>query len=110
MEVERKTDPEADEWRLHGAVEGSVYPVAGELSVGRADTCALLLRDDHISRNHARLFARSGVVFVQDFGSSNGTYVNGVRLVGGCRLFHGDEVCFDTRRYQLVGQGADLTL
>jgi len=109
VEVERNADPEADEWRLHGASGGSAYPVHGELSVGRGETSGLQLRDDHISRNHARLFERSGVIFVQDFGSSNGTYVNGIRVAGGCRLFHGDEICFDTRRYQLVGQGGDLT-
>ena len=109
LEVERIAAPEADAWHLHGAAGGSAYPVDGELSVGRAESSGLQLQDDHISRNHACLFEGSGVIFVKDFGSSNGTFVNGVRVAGGCRLFHGDEVCFDTLRYQLVGQGADLT-
>jgi pSer/pThr/pTyr-binding forkhead associated (FHA) protein len=77
--------------------------------VGRGERSDLLLLDDHISRSHARLKRDAEVVWLQDLDSANGTYVNGERLAGGCRLYHGDYVAFDTVQFQLVGKGAELT-
>jgi len=107
--VERHGEPRAGDWRLYGPAGGAVHPVGALLTVGRAEDNGLQLQDDHVSRHHARFFACEDTVFLQDFGASNGTFVNGERLVGGCRLFHGDEVSFDRVRYQLVGRGGDLT-
>ncbi|MFP6834583.1 MAG: FHA domain-containing protein [Pseudomonadales bacterium] len=50
---------------------------------------------------------RSGVAV--DLDSANGTFVNGERLAGGCRLYHGDYLAFDVVQFQLVGKGTDLT-
>jgi pSer/pThr/pTyr-binding forkhead associated (FHA) protein len=83
--------------------------VTGTLDVGRSEENEILLLDDHISRRHARFMLEDGMVWIQDLRSANGTFVNGERLTGGCRLFHGDEVSFDNLRFQLVGKGQDLT-
>ncbi|MEM8768982.1 MAG: FHA domain-containing protein, partial [Pseudomonadota bacterium] len=107
--AERVLPPQADEWWLHADRDESIYKVTGPLGVGRADDNEILLMDDHISRRHARFLFDDGVVWVQDLGSANGTYVNGERIAGGCRLYHGDEVSFDNLRFQLVGKGQDLT-
>ncbi|MFV2090418.1 MAG: FHA domain-containing protein [Pseudomonadales bacterium] len=101
--------PQADEWWLHADREESIYKITGTLVAGRGDDNEILLLDDHISRKHAELSLRDGVVWLKDLRSANGTFVNGNRLVGGCRLYHGDEVGFDTLRFQLVGRGQDLT-
>ena len=98
--------PEADNWTLHGD-DDSAYPIKGEMTVGRADTSDLCLADEHISRSHARLLEKKGVVWLQDLHSANGTSVNSVPLKGGVRLFHGDRVQFDKIAFQLIGQGAD---
>ncbi|MEZ5560471.1 MAG: FHA domain-containing protein [Pseudomonadales bacterium] len=100
---------EAENWALHRLGERNGVPVDDSIGVGRADDNALRLSGDHVSRYHAQLFAYLGHVWLRDLGSSNGTFVNGARIVGGCRLFHGDEVAFDTLRYQLIGRGGDLT-
>ena len=107
--AERTGPPQADEWWLHADREESIYKVTGTLDAGRSDENEILLLDDHISRKHARFRLVDGVVWLQDLGSANGTYVNGERLTGGCRLFHGDEISFDNLRFQLVGKGQDLT-
>jgi pSer/pThr/pTyr-binding forkhead associated (FHA) protein len=107
--AEPRPPPQADEWWLYADREESIYKVTGTLVVGRGDDNEILLLDDHISRKHAELTLKDGVVWLKDLRSANGTYVNGNRLVGGCRLYHGDEVCFDTLRFQLVGKGQDLT-
>ncbi len=109
VSAERLTAPQADEWWLHADRDESIYKVTGALGVGRGDENEILLLEDHISRRHARFFLEDGVVWIQDLRSANGTFVNGERLTGGCRLFHGDEVSFDNLRFQLVGKGQDLT-
>jgi pSer/pThr/pTyr-binding forkhead associated (FHA) protein len=101
--------PQADEWWLYADGEESVYRVTGQLNVGRGDEAEILLLDDHISRKHASLKLVDGVVWLKDLRSANGTFVNGERLIGGCRLYHGDEVSFDTLNFQLIGRGRDLT-
>jgi predicted component of type VI protein secretion system len=62
-----------------------------------------------VSRRHAVLTRIGNTVWVKDLGSSNGTFVNGERVVGARRLFHGDEVAFDLFRYQLIGDDPELT-
>ena len=101
--------PEADEWWLYGNDDNSTHKLTGEMFVGRDEHNDIRVPDDHVSRKHARFCTEAKVVWIQDLGSSNGTFVNGERLVGGCRLFHGDEIAFDTIGFQLVGKGADLT-
>lgn len=101
--------PEPGRWQLCGIGSLQSWPVMNRLDVGRGDENGLQIDDDHISRRHASLIEHRGIVWIQDMGSSNGTYVNGERVVGASRLFHGDAVSFDKIEYQLVGQGAELT-
>lgn len=56
-------------------------PVSGApIRIGRAPECELVLKDSRVSRRHARLHARDGVLVLTDLGSSNGTRVNGHRV------------------------------
>ncbi len=63
------------------AVHRSAIPETG-LSIGRREDNGLVLSEDSISRQHAQLFLFEGRLWVRDLGSSNGTFVNGVRLQG----------------------------
>src|SRR5581483_12111807 len=59
------------------AAKGRVYELADELTVGRAPGCQVSLADDStVSQLHARLFRRDGRLFVEDLGSTNGTFLN----------------------------------
>jgi pSer/pThr/pTyr-binding forkhead associated (FHA) protein len=109
VQVDIVHPPEADTWRLHGQGSADGVPLGAVCRVGRGDDCDLVLHDDHVSRRHADVELHHGIVWLRDLGSANGTFVNGERVVGGCRLYHGDELRFDTARFQLIGQGADLT-
>lgn len=51
-----------------------------ELTLGRDPDCDIFLNDVTVSRRHATLRVRAGIVSVEDSGSLNGTYVNGVRV------------------------------
>src|SRR5262245_54379010 len=62
--------------------EGGVpreYPLKeGVNLLGRGPHCDIVLRDESISRNHARLSVRGETLSVADLGSSNGTFCEGV--------------------------------
>lgn len=47
--------------------------------VGRSAYADIVLREDAVSRQHARLFEENGTVYIEDLHSSNGVYVNGAR-------------------------------
>lgn len=49
--------------------------------IGRSDECDIVIDSKHVSRHHARIFSSSdGRWYVEDLGSSNGTFVNGERV------------------------------
>lgn len=50
--------------------------------LGRNPECTLVLDDDFASGRHARIFRRDGSWFVEDLGSTNGTYLGSSRLTG----------------------------
>lgn len=101
--------PDAESWQLHPAGSPAGLPIEGILTVGRDPRCDLRLADPHASRRHARLIDRDGSIWLQDLGSANGTFINGERIRGARRVFHGDEIRFDQQSCQLLGRGADLT-
>lgn len=56
-------------------------PMTGvPMRIGRAPECELVLKDNRVSRRHARLAPRDGVLILTDLGSTNGTRVNGHRV------------------------------
>lgn len=73
---------------------GDAYPVdSAPLTVGRGGQNDLAIEgDEFASARHVRFEPRGDGVWVQDLGSTNGTYVNGVRVDGARRLAAGDVV------------------
>jgi hypothetical protein len=83
------------------ARKGETYAIPAEVTVGRGGGCGIVLPDDsYVSTLHARLFQRDGESFVEDLGSTNGTYLNGKRVTGPTRLRRGDQLQFG----QTVGE------
>ena len=48
--------------------------------IGRGEDCDIQLISDRVSRHHCEVFCQDGQFFVRDLGSTNGTYVDGVRV------------------------------
>ncbi|WP_323844055.1 FHA domain-containing protein [Microbulbifer magnicolonia] len=97
-------------WALranHPAIAGKVFPVKEITVVGRSDECDITFSLSHLSRRHARLEVREGLLFVTDLGSANGTYLNNKRIVE-TRVRRGDELRFDTLSFSVVGPAEDL--
>ncbi len=86
-----------------GVEAGREIPLEGSLTVGRADEADLVLDDQGISRTHARLTADPAGPLIEDLGSSNGTFVNGQRVVGAHRLTEGDEIQMGAAVVEVVG-------
>jgi hypothetical protein len=77
------------------ARKGEVVPISDEVTVGRGGGCGIVLADDtYVSTLHARVYQQGGESFVEDLGSTNGTYVNGERVTAATRLRRGDQVQF----------------
>jgi hypothetical protein len=74
---------EGEEWQLNSA----------PLTFGRgAQNDVQLQRDEYASSKHARIEARRDGVWLEDIGSTNGTYLNGIRLTRPKRMTPGDIV------------------
>ncbi|GAB3747379.1 FHA domain-containing protein [Lysobacter olei] len=87
-----------------GRAFGRSIPLVGVVTVGRGPECSLRLDEPGLSRAHARLLATDQGVQVEDVGSSNGTFINGKRVLrGDARV--GDEIGFDSLRFQLLSCG-----
>ncbi|MCG3149736.1 MAG: Serine/threonine-protein kinase PknD [Verrucomicrobiae bacterium] len=65
---------------------------SGEFVVGRDAACEVRIPSDAVSRRHARLTVAEDAVFIQDLGSANGTYVDGVRAEGRVALAPGQKI------------------
>jgi hypothetical protein len=83
--------------------QGETHAIDRELTVGRGAGCAIVLGDDtYVSQLHARLFQQNGEGYVEDLGSTNGTFVNGKAITGATRLRRGDQVQFGQAVVEIV--------
>jgi len=63
-----------------------------DVTFGRTEACTVPLDDTYVSTLHARLFSKDGTWFVEDLGSTNGTYLNRIKVTSPSPLAVGDEV------------------
>lgn len=74
------------------AGKGRTVELSGSMDVGRGDGCAIRLRDTYVSQVHARLSDRGGAWYVEDVGSTNGTFLNDRRVQAAVEVHDGDVV------------------
>jgi sigma-B regulation protein RsbU (phosphoserine phosphatase) len=76
---------------IKGPNPGQRFALTGDsLLIGRQEDAAIVLESLAVSRQHARIHCHGGEYFVEDVGSSNGTFINGRRINGPTRLAEGD--------------------
>lgn len=70
-----------------------LFPLGEEVTIGRAPGCSVPLPDDtFVSQLHARIYVRDEQPFVEDLGSTNGTFLNRARLTDTMPLQRGDRL------------------
>ena len=80
---------------------GSTIALGPINSIGRNVNNTIFVEDDFVSTNHAMLTFRGRSWFVEDQGSTNGTYVNGHRIDRPVALSFGDELTIGRVRMRL---------
>jgi pSer/pThr/pTyr-binding forkhead associated (FHA) protein len=83
-----------------GYEPGSLFDISGGANMGRSETSNIPVDDPYASSSHARIFPRDGVMYIEDMGSTNGTYLNGKQLKRSERLRPGDSVRIGDTEYR----------
>ncbi len=66
--------------------------LSGSSQIGRGDGCAIRLSDTYVSQVHARLYGENGTWYVEDLGSTNGTFLNDRKVAQPVQVHAGDVV------------------
>jgi len=74
-----------------------------EITIGRSANSDLVIDDEFASTHHARLVKQNGQWQVQDLGSTNGTFLDGVRVTSPVPLNLGSEVRIGKTAFELRG-------
>lgn len=91
---------------VSGSTFGKHFPLYGTTVIGRHSDCDICLPSDEVSRKHAKILVTADGLYVEDMGSSNGTFVNGKR-VRREKIESGDELKLDTVRFLVQSPGQE---
>lgn len=88
---------------ISGKYQGGEFPLPenGEIVIGRSSELDMVLVEDMVSRRHAKITVTTGQVFIQDLGSTNGSFVNGEK-VRRAKLTEGDRILIGTSIIKVV--------
>lgn len=67
------------------------YSIEDEVIIGRDKGCQVVITDTYASQFHARVFKRDDAVFIEDMGSTNGTYLNRRKVSSPIPVNRGDK-------------------
>lgn len=73
--------------------------------IGRKESCNFSILSKKISRRHAELLFSGGEILINDLKSTNGTFVNGIRINSSTRLKDGDTIHFADMKFRIVLRG-----
>jgi hypothetical protein len=93
-------DPRLEVVAAMGLDPGTEFELGDGAMMGRADGSDIPVDDPFASSVHARIFPRGQFMYIEDMGSTNGTYLNGRRLRSAERLKVGDTVRIGETEYR----------
>jgi hypothetical protein len=82
-----------------GHEPGAVIDISEGATLGRAGSADIHVEDPFASSVHARIFVRNGFMYVEDMGSTNGTYLNGRQLRKAEQLKPADKIRIGDSEY-----------
>lgn len=81
----------------------------GGTVLGRSEECGAVLKAQAVSRRHARIFREGSFYFIEDLGSTNGTFVNGAKIAERTALAHRDAIAIGQAKLEFYDdEGAVL--
>src|SRR3954454_12936389 len=83
-----------------GYEPGTEFPIDGGVTLGRAAGADIRVDDPFASSSHARVFPRGRFVYIEDMGSTNGTYLNGRQLERPQQLSASDSIRIGDTEYR----------
>jgi FHA domain len=83
-----------------GHEPGMTFDIGTGAMMGRTDNAEIRVDDPFASSAHARIFSRSDFMYVEDMGSTNGTYLNGRQVRTAERLKVGDVIRIGDSEYR----------
>jgi pSer/pThr/pTyr-binding forkhead associated (FHA) protein len=87
-----------------GPLTGTTLPLgASSILIGRAPACTLVLDDDYASSRHARIYPQGDQWYVEDLGSTNGTFLGDHQVTGPTPLQPGTGVQIGRSVVELQG-------
>lgn len=88
---------------ISGKYQGGEFPLRmnREIIIGRSSDLDMVLVEDMVSRRHAKITTDEVEVYIQDLGSTNGTFVNGEKI-SRSRLQEGDRILVGTSIIKMV--------
>lgn len=93
-------------WYLEGfADEGRTWTIAIKplpFTIGRRESCHLRLSSSQVSRLHAEIYQREDALWLREFGSTNGTFLNRQRLIDDAALREGDILHFGPFEFRVA--------
>ncbi|MFO0679629.1 MAG: DUF4388 domain-containing protein [Polyangiaceae bacterium] len=92
---------------ISGKYQGGEFPIAPDkqIIVGRSSDLDMVLVEDMVSRKHARIAMQQDQIWIEDLGSTNGTFVNGEKIKR-ARLKEGDRVLIGTSILKVIAGDA----
>ena len=79
------------------------YEVSDSEIIGRGKKCSIVIGDKYLSVQNSRIFKLSGKYYLEDLGSTNGTYLNGSRLGNkAVELLDGDKISIGRSNFLFV--------
>jgi Domain of unknown function (DUF4388)/FHA domain len=92
---------------ISGKYQGGEFPIASDkqILIGRSSDLDMVLVEDMVSRKHARIAMQGDQIWIEDLGSTNGTFVNGEKIKR-ARLKEGDRVLIGTSILKLIAGDA----
>lgn len=85
---------------------GDIFALGEGTVIGRSGDCDIVTGDSFTSARHARIFLHGGQYWLEDLGSKNGTYLNGVKVDVPAVLADGDGIEVGGTIFQFVRWGA----